>query len=117
MKKSIMVLAVAAAAAVIAMTGCTTVPGAITAQSKPLEQNGYVVVAPEVSATELQGSVMGFGVGDVRGSMSRRLYQSALAQAPGADALIEYTMDAKHLYLVFANLSWYTITGTAVKSK
>jgi hypothetical protein len=118
MKMSIKALALAAvAAAAVALTGCTSIPGVIQDKTKPLDQNGYTVVAPEVSATEMQAYIFGYGLSDLRGSTSRRLYKSALHEAPGADALIEYTMDRKSLNLVFVNIIWYTMTGTAVQTK
>ena len=118
MKKSIQLMAVAAlAVAAIALSGCATVPGAIQDKTKPLAQNGYTVVAPEVSATETMVSVFGFTASDLRGSPSRRMYQKCLAKAPGADALIEYSTDVKTVNLGVVNVMWFTMTGTAVKSK
>lgn len=118
MKKSIQWLAVAAFAVVaFALSGCSTVPGAIQDKTKPIEQNGYTVVADEVSASEQMIMVFGFAASDVRGSLSRRLYQKCLKQAPGADALIEYTIDTKRVTLGVVNVISYTMTGTAVKTK
>ena len=119
MKKTIQTLAVVAAAvAAVTLTGCMSFPGAIQSTTKPLDQNSYTVVAPEVSATDTQISIFGFGVSDIRGSVSRRLYQKCLAQAPGADALIEYTEDQKLVTIPpFFSVKWFTLTGTAVQSK
>lgn len=115
MKK--MVLAGAAfAAAMVAMTGCHSYPGMIQDKSKPISQNGYAVVGDEVSATEMQVYLFGFPMSDLRGSTGRRMYKNALKQAPGADALIEYTTDMKMVGggpLVF---QWYTLTGVPVKT-
>lgn len=85
-------------------------------KSKPIEQGQYVVVSPEVSATETTVSFFGVTASDLRGSAGRRMYKSALEQAPGADALIEYTVDMKNLNLGFMFVQWYTLTGTAVKT-
>lgn len=108
--------AVAAVAAVVALTGCTTVPGNIVNMSKPLAQGGYETLK-DVSASETQVIVFGYGVGDLRGSMGRRLYQQALNKAPGADALIEYTMDTKRVNLGVVQVMTFTLTGTAVQTK
>ena len=116
MKSYLAILSLAVLAAVV-FVGCTTVPGTIQDKTKPLAQNGYTVVGPEVSATEAMVSVFGFSVSDMRGSPSRRMYQKALSKAPGADALIEYSTDIKKLNLVFVNVMWYTVTGTPVKTK
>ena len=45
------------------------------------------------------------------------MYKNALAQAPGADALIEYTTDTKQLNLSLLVFQWYTLTGVPVKTK
>ena len=111
---------VLAGAAVVAMafalTGCHWYPGAIYDKSKPIEQGQYTVVADEVSATELSVSLLGFDLTNMRGSAGRRMYKKALAQAPGADALIEYTTDSKMLDLYWLQFKWYTLTGTPVKT-
>jgi predicted small secreted protein len=119
MKKTIQALAVAAVAvAAVALTGCYSVPGSIQHATKPLDQNGYTVVAKEVSATDTQVTIFGFGASDLRGSISRRLYQNCLNQARGSDALIEYTQDEKVVaFPPFFSVRWFTLTGTAVQSK
>ena len=104
------------AAAALAMTGCQSMPGVVIDKSKPIEQGGYTVVADEVSATETNVIVFGHPVDDLRGSPGRRLYKNALAKAPGADALIEYTMDTKIMNLSIVTIIWYTLTGTPVKT-
>jgi hypothetical protein len=44
------------------------------------------------------------------------MYKAALAQAPGADALIEYTTDTRDITLGPVFLQWFTLTGTPVKT-
>ena len=107
----------AIAAAMVGMSGCYMYPGTISDKSKPIEQNGYSVVGDEVSATEMQVFLFGFPMSDLRGSGGRRMYKNALAQAPGADALIEYTTDTKQLNLSLLVFQWYTLTGVPVKTK
>jgi len=98
------------------VSGCTTYPGTIQDKSKPIEQGQYSVVADEVSATECQVSIFGISVSDQRGSAGRRMYKTALAKAPGADALIEYTTDVKQIAAGPVFLQWFTLTGTPVKT-
>jgi len=105
------------AAAMVGMSGCYSYPGVINDKSKPIEQDGYSVVGDEVSATEMQVFLFGFPMSDLRGSAGRRMYKNALAQAPGADALIEYTTDTKQLNLSLLVFQWYTLTGVPVKTK
>ena len=111
------ILACAAIVAVAAaMTGCVSTPGVVQDKSKPIEQGGYTVVGDEVSATECTVYVLGIPISDLRGSAGRRMYKSCLNQAPGADALIEYTTDTKLLNLYWVGVSWYTLTGVPVKT-
>lgn len=117
-KMKVLVGAVVAAAA-LAMTGCVYVPGTIGDKTKPMDQNGYAVVGDEVSATELQVYLFSIPLSDSsgKGSAGRRMYKDALAQAQGADALIEYTTDYRCMNLGIVNLQWYTLTGVPVKTK
>ena len=116
MKMKVLAVAAIATAAMMATTGCVIVPGVISDKSKPIEQGGYTVVGDEVSATEMQLYLLGFPISDLRGSAGRRMYKNALAQAPGADALIEYTTDTKMLNLSVLVFQWYTLTGIPVKT-
>ena len=116
MKTKVLAGAAIAAAAMV-MSGCSTYPGTILDKSKPMDQNGYTVVGDEVSASECQVSIFGFSMSDQRGSAGRRMYKKALAQAPGADALIEYTTDVKMINVPIVSFTWFTLTGTPVKTK
>ena len=118
MKKSIQALAVAAlAGAVAVLTGCTSVPGTILNNTKPLSQDGYTVVAPQVQASEVSLNILGIPISNPTGSPSRRLYQNCLAQTPGADALIEYSMDVQQFNFLILSVNRYLLVGTPVKSK
>lgn len=107
----------AIAAALMAVSGCMMYPGTIQDKSKPIEQGRYSVVGDEVSASEFQAYVFGVALSDLRGSPGRRLYKQCLNQAPGADALIEYTLDNKGVNLYWFGLQWYTLTGVPVKTE
>ena len=106
----------AIASVILAVSGCYSYPGTIQDKSKPIAQDGYTVVGNEVSATELQVFLFGVPMSDLRGSAGRRMYKNALAQAPGSDALIEYTTDMKMVNLNFLMFQWYTLTGVPVKT-
>ena len=106
----------ALAAAAMVMSGCYSYPGVIQDKSKPMSQNGYTVVGDEVSAAECQVFLFGFPMSDLRGSSGRRMYKNALAQAPGADALVEYTTDTKMINAGVIMVQWYTLTGVPVKT-
>jgi len=116
MNMKVLAGAAIAAMAMVWMSGCHITPGVVSDKSKPIEQGRYSVVGSEVSATEAQMYLFGMPMSDLRGSAGRRMYKNALAQAPGADALIEYAMDSKELNLCFLVFQWYTLTGTPVKT-
>lgn len=107
----------AIAAAAMTMTGCFIHPGTIHDMSKPITQGGYTVVGDEVSATENQIFILGWPLHSPEGgSAGRRMYKNALAQAPGADALIEYTTDQTIYMIPFVQVQRYTLTGVPVKT-
>ena len=114
--KKMLLAGAALAAAMVAMTGCHSYPGVIQDKSKPMSQNGYTVVGDEVSATEMQVHLFGITMSNLRGSAGRRIYKNALRQAPGADALIEYTTDTKVINAGPLAFQWYTLTGVPVKT-
>ena len=117
MTKKVLLSCVAIFAVMLTLTSCISHPGVIQDKSKPINQNGYTVVGDEVSATECMVTIFGVPLSDLRGSAGRRMYKNALEQAPGADALIEYTTDTKGLNLpvIPVQVVWYTLTGTPVK--
>ena len=118
MKKSIQALTVAAlAVAAVVLSGCTSVPGTVLDKTKPLAQNGYTIVGPEVQAAEISVNILGFPISNPSGSPSRRLYKTCLKQADGADALIEYSMDVQQFNFLILSVDRYLLTGIPVKSK
>lgn len=120
MKKSIKALAiVTAVAAALALTGCISTPGAIIDKSKPMSQDGYTIVGPEVQAEQWSLVILGIPISNVMGSPSQKMYRSCLKKAGnGADALIEYSMDTSMIILgPLGTITRQTMTGTPVKTK
>lgn len=120
MKKSMKALAVAAAAAaVLTLTGCISTPGSIIDKSKPMSQDGYTVVGPEVQAEQWSIVLLGIPISNVMGSPSQKMYKKCLEKAGnGADALIEYSMDTSMIILgPLGTITRQTMTGTPVKTK
>ena len=115
MKMKVLAGAAIAAAAMV-VSGCYSYPGTIQDKSKPMNQNGYTVVGDEVSASECQVFLFGIPMSDLRGSSGRRMYKNALAQAPGADALVEYTTDVRQINAPIIMVQWFTLTGVPVKT-
>lgn len=115
-------------------TGCISVPGQIVDRSKPVEQGRYSVVADSASSSVYNISVFWIPLppifsdsnsademaGNVIASdQGRLLYRKALAKAPGADALIEYSLDTQYGIFPlppFVIVGRTTLTGTPVKT-
>lgn len=132
MKKIVACTAVAIAAA--AFTGCVSVPGQIADRTKPIEQGRYTVVGDTVSSSVYNISVLCiplppiFADSNDSGEMmdniidsgqGRLLYHKALEKAPGADALIEYSMDNQYGIFPlppFIVIGRTTLSGTPVKT-
>lgn len=120
-------------AAAATLTGCISVPGSVVDKSKPIDQGQYSVVADSVSSTVYHFNILGFiplppifadsnsasemGENMVASAAGRLLYHKALAKAPGADALIEYSLDHQYGVFPFLMMTRTTLTGTAVKTK
>ena len=111
--KKIMVMVAAAAA--LAIVGCTTTPQNFTYASKPIEQGRYTVLGSEVEGTDTQVSVLGFGVGQV-GSPQRRALKAALKKAAGADALVEMAVDYQTINLWWVYVLTTRVSGTPVRT-
>ena len=132
MSKLVACTAVAAVAA--AFTGCISVPGQIADRTKPIDQGRYTVVADSVSSSVYNIRVLGIPLppifSDSKGGsemidnvvssgQGRLLYHKALEKAPGADALIEYSMDNQYGIFPlppFIIVGRTTLTGTPVKT-
>lgn len=122
----------AIAAAAMAMTGCSTMPGVVMDKSKPLEQNGYTVIGDgktPVSCTMTQWTILGFGLPPVFDGVSDEAVANAVSLMPcqilyrkclaknAADALIEYSVDRQFLNLVWVSCAKTTMSGIPVKEK
>lgn len=116
MKAKQLALAAVCAAAVSAVSGCMNLPAGYVTSNIPVSQGQYTVVAESVSGSDHQVSAFGFGASKL-GSAQDRAVRNALAQAPGADALIGMSIDIERKSLVFASIITTRVTGTAVKLK
>ncbi len=120
----------AVAAAVIALglgSGCThsmSMPGTMMQSNIPLQQGGYVILndgKPVSGSAKSKASMSPFGMKDdtEKSSRWRAAIDQALAQCPGADALVNITTDIKMKatsYLYYIKMEYETIvTGTPVK--
>ena len=113
MKKLMLCAAAAVCAAVF--SGCSTTPQNFVYASKPVSQGCYTTVGKEVEGTDTQLMVLGFGVG-LPGSPQRRALATALKRAPGADALVEMSVDYQVMNLWFVHIMTTRVTGTPVKT-
>ena len=96
MKKTLVVAVVAA----IAAAGCLSRPTTMLTSTDPVEQGKYTVLGAEVSSTDTQVMILGMTFG-ASGSGQRRATESALEQAPGADALVRVAVEGEEFYFPF----------------
>lgn len=132
---TIRIIAGAALISAAAMaTGCVSVPGQIVDRSKPIDQGRYSVVADSASSSVYNISIFWIPLPPifsdsnsasemasniVAADQGRLLYRKALAKAPGADALIEYSMDTQYGIFPlppFIIVGRTTLNGTPVKT-
>ena len=129
MKKMLACAAIIAAA--VTMTGCISVPGVVMDKTKPIEQGKYTVVSDAVSSTVYNVSIFGIPLPPIfadsndsaemasnviASGQGRLLYRKALGKAPGADALIEHSLDSQYGFFFIFAIGRTTLTGTAVKT-
>lgn len=112
--KKILICAAAAVCATL-FSGCSTTPQNFVSSSKPMLQGRYTVVGKEVEGTDTQFMVLGFGA-SLPGSPQRRALKAALDRAPGADALVEMSVDYQTINLLVLHVMMTHVTGTPVKS-
>ncbi len=115
MKKARFLPALAPILALFAFAGCTTTPVWFEPSSAPVPPEGYTIHGLEVSGASSQIWVFGLG-GNASDSGQRRAYRDAMAQAPGADALVSMCIDQSSV-CVFPFFMQVTtrVTGTPVK--
>ena len=118
----------------ITMTDClVNVPGSVEDRSKPIDQGRYTVVGDDVSSTMWDFTILFFPLPSVFPDSKDRqdlfnnvidaapgqiLYDYAKGKAPGADALIEYSMDHQFfMFPPFFSFHRTTLTGTPVKTE
>lgn len=134
MNKMRIIAGAALVAAVAMTTGCISVPGQIVDRSKPIEQGRYSVVADSASSSVYNISIFWIPLPPIftdsntakemadnviASDQGRLLYRKVLAKAPGADALIEYSMDTQYGIFPlppFIVVGRTTLTGTPVKT-
>ena len=103
-----------------ALAGCLSKPVGMLASTDPVEQGRYTILGSEVSGTDTQFMLIGMTFG-ASGSGTRRATESALEQAPGADALVRVSIDCEEFYFPFnfivapIGIVKCRVTGTPVK--
>lgn len=130
MKKQTLAALAAAAAAMLGTTGCistqkTMSPGGIIASSKPVFDGKYTVLNGGKTVTgKYTFDVLHAKNNDISGSAMKKAVDEALAQAPGADALIDIKTDNLSVQkMVIFPIGWpleysFTtfVTGVPVKT-
>lgn len=89
----------AIATSVAVATGCIStdkrmMPGGIVAATKPVEQGRYTVLNGGQSVTgKYTMNILNSSQNDISGSAMKKACDQALAQCPGADALVDVKTD------------------------
>lgn len=108
------------AASAIATSGCLSKPTTMLTSTDPVEQGRYTVLGSEVSGTDTQVMLVGMTFG-AAGSGQRRATESALEQAPDADALVRVAVECEEFYFPFnfiiapIGIVKTRVTGTPIK--
>ena len=128
-KQSFASIAAMAVIALLTASGCTTsmsMPGAMMQSNIPLKQGGYTILndgKPVTGSAKSVTKINGFGMmrdDSEQSSRWRSAIDQALAQCPGADALINITTDVKMKTTMYpyigGKIEYETfVTGTPVK--
>ena len=101
-------------AAVAMLTGCMSMPVHFVDKSVPVEEGKYSVIGDEVEGSDSQVAIFGLGL-NAPGSAQRRAYKQALANAAGADGLVEMAVDMQFVYLPIVTFYTTRVTGTPIK--
>lgn len=88
------------AALAVSMAGCLSKPTTMLTSTDPVAQGKYTVLGTEVSGTDTQVMLLGMTFG-ASGSGQRRATESALEQAPDADALVRVAVECEEFYFPF----------------
>lgn len=129
MKQHPIVLVAVLAVILFSLTGCTTsmsMPGTMMQSNIPLKQGGYTILndgKPVSGSAKSVTKINGFGMmrdDSEQSSRFRSAIDQALAQCPGADALINITTDVKMKTTMYpyigGKIEYETfVTGTPVK--
>jgi hypothetical protein len=95
------------------LAGCQHNPGGIAPSTIPLDPGGYTVVKTGVLGSDCQVSLLGI-VPITDGNQTHQAIADALAQAPGATALVDVTSDAYSAWFVLWSQTCTEVRGTAV---
>ena len=113
------------------LSGCIAIPGKVTDMSKPMEQGKYQKVGDTVASSVYNVSIFGIPLppifsdsnstdeminNTIHSAQGRLLYHKALEKAPGADALIEYSLDYQFFFCLIGSVTRGTLSGTPVKT-
>lgn len=97
----------------LALTGCVRYPGGIAPSNVPLHPDGYTVIGP-VESQDCKVNL--FGVLPVSGgNQVSDAVKNALSKSPGADALVEVTIDRVTKWFILWSQTCTEIRAMAVR--
>lgn len=99
--------------ALLVLSGCTHYPGGIAPSTIPLAPGGYTVVKEHVRGSDCQVALLGI-LPVSGGNKTNNAIADAIAQAPGATALVGVSSDAYSQYWILWSNTCTEVDGTAV---
>lgn len=106
---------VVAALVCLGLAACVRYPGGIAPSNIPLEPDGYTVIGP-VEAQDCKVNLFGL-IPVSGGNQVADGVKNALARSPGADALVNVTVDRVTKFFILWNQTCTEVRATAVRLK
>lgn len=101
--------------ACILAPGCFRSPGGVAASNIPLEQDGYRVLGP-VNASDCKYNLLGF-IPISGGNQTQDAIDEALGDRPGADAMVNITVEGVNKFFILWSQKRTDVRGLAVSIK
>ena len=99
----------------VAALGCFRSPGGVAPSNIPLSQDGYTVLGP-VKASDCKYNLLGL-IPVSGGNQAADAIKEALGDEPGADAMINITLEGVSKYFILWSQACTDVRGTAVRVK
>lgn len=108
-------LAICVLAMCFTTIGCFRSPGGVAASNIPLSQDGYRVLGP-VKASDCKYNLLGI-IPISGGNQTADAIAEALGDRPGADAMVDITVEGVSKYFILWSQQCTDVRGLAVSIK